>query len=47
VLKEVVKFPKQGFLDGTFDQWLHKATFWFHENPFLIRKILVFEVIEN
>jgi hypothetical protein len=28
VLREVAKFPKHGFLDGTFDKWLHKATFW-------------------
>lgn len=28
VLKEVKKFPKQGFFDFTFDMWLHKATFW-------------------
>lgn len=28
VLREVAKFPKQGFLNGTFDKWLHKATFW-------------------
>ncbi len=27
VLKEATKFPKQGFLDGTFDKWLHKTTF--------------------
>jgi hypothetical protein len=27
VLEEVVKFPKQGFSDGTFDKCLHKATF--------------------
>jgi hypothetical protein len=27
VLKEAMKFPKQGFSDGTFDKWLHKATF--------------------
>jgi hypothetical protein len=28
VLKEAMKFPKQGFSDGTFGKWLHKATFW-------------------
>jgi len=27
VLKGATKFPKQGFLDGTFDKWLHKTTF--------------------
>jgi hypothetical protein len=27
VLKEATKFPKHGFLDGTFDKWLHKANF--------------------
>ncbi len=36
VLKEAKKFPKQGFLDGTFDKWLHKTTFWFQVNPLLI-----------
>jgi hypothetical protein len=29
MLKEAKKIPKDGFLDGTFDKWLHKATFWF------------------
>jgi hypothetical protein len=28
VLKEARKFSKHGFLDGTFEKWLHKATFW-------------------
>jgi len=27
VLKEAKKFPKQGFLNGAFDKWLHKTTF--------------------
>jgi hypothetical protein len=27
VLREATKFPKHGFSDGTFDKWLHKATF--------------------
>jgi hypothetical protein len=27
VLRETTKFPKHGFSDGTFDKWLHKATF--------------------
>ncbi len=26
VLKEVMKFPKHGFLDGTFDKWFYKPT---------------------
>ncbi len=49
MLKEVAKFPKQGFLNGTFDKWLHKATFWSHENLFPIQEIqvFVFEMIEN
>jgi hypothetical protein len=32
VLKEAAKFPKHGFLDGTFDKWFHKATFWYKVN---------------
>jgi hypothetical protein len=27
VLKEARKFPKHGFLNGTFDKWLYKMTF--------------------
>jgi hypothetical protein len=27
VLKEATKFPKQGFLNGTFDKWVHKVIF--------------------
>ncbi len=28
VLCQAQKFPSQGFSNATFDQWLHKATFW-------------------
>jgi hypothetical protein len=28
VLKEAKKFPKWGFSNSQFDNWLHKATFW-------------------
>jgi hypothetical protein len=34
VLKEVAKFPKQKFWNGTFDRWLHNAIFWFQVNVF-------------
>jgi hypothetical protein len=34
VLKEATKFPKHGFLDGTFDKWLHKANFWSQVNAY-------------
>ncbi len=34
MLKEATKFPKQGFSNGTFDKWLHKATFWSQVNVF-------------
>jgi hypothetical protein len=27
VFREAQKFPKQRFLDATFDKWFHKATF--------------------
>jgi hypothetical protein len=26
VWREATKFPKQGFSNGTFDKWFHKAT---------------------
>jgi hypothetical protein len=28
VLKEVVKFPKHGFSNGTFNKWFHTTIFW-------------------
>ncbi len=34
MLKEVAKFPKHGFSNGTFDKWLHKATFWSQVNAY-------------
>jgi len=34
VLRETTKFPKHGFLDGTFEKWLHKATLWSHVNAY-------------
>jgi hypothetical protein len=27
-LREALKFPKPGFSDGVFPEWLHKATWW-------------------
>ncbi len=30
VLRETIKFPKQGFSNFMFDKWLHMATFWSH-----------------
>jgi hypothetical protein len=49
VLKETAKFPKQGFSDGTFDKWFHKAIFWSQVNPFPIQEIqvFIFNAIEN
>jgi hypothetical protein len=34
VLREATKFPKHGFLDGTFDKWLYKMTFWSQVNAY-------------
>jgi hypothetical protein len=41
-LKEATKFPKHGFLDGTFEKWFHKATFWSQVNayPFKVLNFL-------
>jgi hypothetical protein len=36
------KIPKQGFSDGTFDKWFHKAIFWSQVNPFPVQNIQVF-----
>jgi hypothetical protein len=29
-LREALKFPKPGFNDSMFPEWLHKATWWVH-----------------